>query len=159
MLDPLEAAVRDESFVRDLEESVRGCHVLTDSQRHHLCHGLWHANRGEWLDACPPLLNGLEGAFWSLAREREVVDGRRFLVTQPSKPVSGVESLFKHLRAPSEYVTFLKRQVFGTTGNPFATAMRRRAKLQREEQEQLDPNSFEDPLDFYEHAARRGKAS
>ena len=28
-------------------------------------------------------------------------------------------SLFKHLPAADDFVSFLKRQVFGTTGNPF----------------------------------------
>jgi hypothetical protein len=119
MLDALEAAVRDESLVQELQAAVERCQVLTSSQRHHLKHGLQHASRGEWLDACPPLLNGLEGAFWSAARDYNVVDEKRHLTSRPTKLVRGVESLFKHLQAPAEYVTFLRHQVFGTTANPF----------------------------------------
>lgn len=119
VLDALEGAVRDAGFGQELVAAVSRCETLTTSQRHHLLHGLDHARRGEWLDASPPLLDGLEGAFWSAAREQNVINSDRYLVEQPTKLIKGVDALFKRLPLPGEYATFLRRRVFGTTGNAF----------------------------------------
>jgi hypothetical protein len=81
--------------------------------------GLKHAAEGEWLDACPPLLHGLEGALWSVARAEGVINHQQALITRPTKSVRSVEGLFKYLSAAPAYLTFLRRQVFGTTGDPF----------------------------------------
>ena len=119
MLDALESAIQDEAFLSQIKDAVAGCELLTRTQRHNLLHALDHAHAGEWLDACPPLISGLEGAFWSIARARKVVAPGRALVEQPTKLIKGVESLFKHLPAADDFVAFLRRQVFGTTGDPF----------------------------------------
>lgn len=119
ILDALESAARDESFVRELQDAVERCALLERPQRHHIVHGLDHARRGEWLDACLPLLNGLEGAFWAAARAHNIIDHARYRLDQPKDRVHGVEKLFKFLPVAPQYVTFLRHRVFGGAGDPF----------------------------------------
>lgn len=119
VLDALESAVRDDAFASELLAAAARCEMLTAAQRHHLAHGLQHARHGDWLDASPPLLDGLEGAFWSVARSQDIINSERRLVAQPTKVVRGVESLFNRLPVAGDYATFLRRRVFGTTGDPF----------------------------------------
>lgn len=119
VLDALEYAVHDNAFYREVDAAVERCQMLTGSQRHHLQHGLAHAHEGGWLDASPPLLAGLEGAFWTAAHTHNVITAERALVAQPTRVIRGVESLFNRLPMPREYATFLRRRVFGTSGNEF----------------------------------------
>ena len=119
VLDALEGAVRDEAFASELRSAVARCEMLTAPQRHHLEHGLQHAHHAEWLDASPPLLAGLEGAFWSVARTKNLINAERRLVAQPTKAIRGVESLFNKLPVAGDYATFLRHRVFGKSGDPF----------------------------------------
>lgn len=120
VLDALETAVRDPAFTLEVRRSVaERAPLLTSASRRHLTHGLEHASVGEWVDALPPLLNGLEGAFWQAARALNVINADRFLHDRPTKLIRSVDALFKHLPATPSYRTFLKHRVFGTTGNAY----------------------------------------
>lgn len=119
VLDALESAVRDSRFAGDVRRSVEHAPLLTDVPRRHLIHGLEHATRSEWVDALPPLLNGLEGAFWRAARELNVINDQRFLSERPTKLIKSVDTLFKHLPATPSYKSFLKHRVFGSGGNSY----------------------------------------
>jgi len=119
LLQALEGVVTERAFINALQGEVERAPHLTDAQRRHLTHALDHAGAGEWVDACPPLLSGLEGAFWAAAREIGVITPDRALVHRPSKTATSVEALFKLLPLPRAYRTFLLHLVFGGGGNPF----------------------------------------
>jgi hypothetical protein len=119
LLDALEGAVRDEEFAEALRDGVGHAQMLSNSQREHLRHALEHAQAGEWLHAEPPLTHGLEGAFWATARERSLITPNRSYASNPKKKIHGVENVVKLIAADDGFSLFVRRRVFGTTGDPF----------------------------------------
>jgi hypothetical protein len=119
LLRGLAEAIRDEDLSQALNAAIEQAPYLTPSQRENLQHGLEHARGRQWVRACSPLLDGLEGAFWRAARGQAVITPERGLVSRPTKPVHSVETLFKLLRLDPEYRSFLVRHVFGEVGNVF----------------------------------------
>ena len=73
---------------------------------------LEHAEQHAYVDASPPLYFGLEGAY----REAAYATGR---IPRPvgSKKGIGFEKLVKLMGLPTEVETFVRRAVFGGTGN------------------------------------------
>jgi hypothetical protein len=81
--------------------------------------GLAHVQRGELSRAVPPLMVGLEGAFWSAGREHDVIDEERKLLAKPSKGViRRVDYVVRGLPATQEFRTFVCSRVFGDVGHP-----------------------------------------
>jgi hypothetical protein len=119
VLDALEAVIVDGRFVSALEVVIAKAPHITPAQRHHLRHALRHAGRGEFLDAVPPLMCGLEGAFASAARDNGIIDEDRRLLSRPSKKLEGAGSIVKEIDLKPEFRTFLRRDVFGRFGNAF----------------------------------------
>jgi hypothetical protein len=119
VLDALEGAVRDEEFSAALQEGVGHAAMLNSSQRRHLQHALEHAEAGEWVDASPPLMSGLEGAFWATAHERAVINADRTRADNPNKLIKGVENVVRLVVADEGFSLFVRRRVFGTTGDPY----------------------------------------
>lgn len=64
-------------------------------------------------------MHGLEGAMYSVARARSIIDADRRLLSNPSKRVGSVEMVVREMQLDQEYRTFLYRCVFGTGGNAF----------------------------------------
>jgi len=60
LLASVEAAVRDEEFAAAVRNDLKAATMLNASQLRHLDHALEHAQAGEFVDASPPLTNGLE---------------------------------------------------------------------------------------------------
>jgi hypothetical protein len=119
IVDALEVVVTKSDFVAALEAVVAEAPHLSDAQRKNLMHGLGHVARGEYVIAIPNLMHGLEGAMYSVARARSIIDGERRLLSNPRKLVGSVEMVVREMQLDQEYRTFLHRRVFGTGGNAF----------------------------------------
>jgi hypothetical protein len=119
VLDVLEAIIVDGRFVSALEVVIAKAPHLTSAQRHHLRRALQHARKGDFLDAVPPLMCGLEGAFASAARGKGIIGEDRRLLSRPSKKLEGAGSIVKEISLDAEFRTFLRRDVFGSFGHAF----------------------------------------
>jgi hypothetical protein len=120
LLDALEAVLTGSAFTAALSAALRNApaYVCTD-QRDDMRQGLEHVQRGELSRAVPPLMVGLEGAFWSAGREHDVIDEERRLLAKPSKGViSRVDYVVRGLPATQEFRTFVCSRVFGDVGHP-----------------------------------------
>jgi hypothetical protein len=119
LLDALEGAVRAEEFSGALQDGIGHARMLNPSQRRHLQHALEHAQAGDWVDASPPLMSGLEGAFWATARERLVINPDRTRADNPNKLIKGVENVVRLVVTDDGFSLFVRRRVFGTTGDSY----------------------------------------
>jgi hypothetical protein len=119
LLDALEAVVTEGAFAEALSATLEKAPHVSADQRDDLRHGIEHARHGEFARAVPPLMVGLEGAIWSVARAHTVVDERRQLIGRPTKgAVARIEPVVRKLPAKRDYVTFVCSRVFGDVGNP-----------------------------------------
>jgi hypothetical protein len=114
--------------------SMRACaaldsaSVLSDVPRQHLQHGLRHLGEHEVLNAWPPLIIGLEGAFTDVAIAQGIAvrvgnhvhltDANGKALTKKLPSVEGVAALLGH-DDNDDFGDFLVRQVYGGEGNPF----------------------------------------
>jgi hypothetical protein len=112
LLAALAEVVTDGEFVAALRHVLREAPHLTSNQRAWLDHGLEHAAAGDWVQAVPQMLLGLEGAL-----HRAAV-GKALVVDQGGK-VPAAEKLVKQMAMSDEYTAFLVRRVFGGIGNAF----------------------------------------
>jgi hypothetical protein len=119
IIDALEVVVTKSDFVAALEAVVAEAPHMSDAQRENLLHGLGHVARGEYVIAIPSLMHGLEGAIYSVARARSIIDADRRLLSNPSKRVGRVEMVMREMQLEPEYRTFLHGRVFGDGGNAF----------------------------------------
>jgi hypothetical protein len=119
IIDALEVVVTKGDFVAALEAVVAEAPHMSDAQRENLLHGLGHIARGEYVIAIPNLMHGLEGAMYSVARARSIIDADRRLLSNPSKRVGSVEMVVREMQLDQKYRTFLYHRVFGTGGNAF----------------------------------------
>lgn len=123
----MEDALADARFVTEACDALDGAGVLSDVSRQHLQHGLRHLGEHEVIDAWPPLIIGLEGAFVDVAITQGIavrvgnhvhlVDANGDPVKQKVPSVEGVAALLGH--DDDEFGDFLVRQVYGGEGNPF----------------------------------------
>ena len=120
LLDALRAVLVDEGGANVVRDAVRQLPESTYASRH-VIHGLEHLQRGDYADAWPPLLVGLEGLIRQHAAVAGVVDiqGRTASGHRP-----GVEGVYKALGIPTYYERFLQRRVYAGTGHPFAMVSR-----------------------------------
>jgi len=128
LLDFLEAAMADPTFIQRTSAALDAASVLSDVARQHLKHGLAHLQQHEPIDALPPLIIGLEGAFTDVALDEGVavrVGNHVYLADASGEPlpkkspsVEGVAKLLGH-GADTDFGDFLIRQVYGGGGNPF----------------------------------------
>lgn len=114
LLAALADVMTDGEFAAALREVVRDAPHLTPHQRQWLDHGLGHAAAGDWVQAAPPMLLGLEGALHAAAVGTALVVDRR-----GHKKIPAAEKLIKDMALGEEYTAFLVRRVFGGIGNPF----------------------------------------
>ncbi len=119
IIDALEVVVTKSDFVAALEAVVAEAPHMSDAQRENLLHGLGHVARGEYVIAIPNLMHGLEGAMYSVARARFIIDADRRLLSNPSKRVGRVEMVVREMQLEPEFRTFLHGRVFGDGGNAF----------------------------------------
>lgn len=112
LLAALAEVVCDGEYVAALREVLRGAPYLNDNQRAWLDHGLEHAAAGDWVQAVPPLMPGVEGALHHAAI------GRALIVDRGGK-LPAAEKLVKQMAVDKEYTAFVVRHVFGGIGNAF----------------------------------------
>lgn len=124
----LESALADPEFVERTSEALDNATVLSDVSRNHLKHGLAHFSLRESMNAWPPLVIGLEGAFVDVATDQGIAirQGNHVYFAdangRPAKKLSGVEAVAKelgHADEDSDFGAFLVRKVYGGEGNPF----------------------------------------
>jgi hypothetical protein len=84
LLDALDAVITEGTFTEALAATLEKAPYVSADQRDDLRHGLEHARHGEFGRAVPPLMVGLEGALWSVARAHTVVDERHQLIGRPT---------------------------------------------------------------------------
>ncbi len=112
VLDALEPICSNPKYLAALRQAIAAAPHLNVRHRRHLEHMLEHAEQHEYVDASAPLYFGLEGAY----REAAYATGG---VTRPvgSKKALGFEKLVKLMGLPAEVEIFVRRAVFGGTGN------------------------------------------
>jgi hypothetical protein len=116
--EALETVVTDGVYTQVLISALEKAPYITDLQRKDLQHGLAHAERGEFDDALPPLLNAMEGTLWRTGERMGLIDAKRRLLNAPKKhEAKSVEPVFKELPASEGFSTFLVYRVFGGHGN------------------------------------------
>jgi hypothetical protein len=118
LLARLEAAIGDSGLTDDLQAAMQVSSELDDVAKRNLIQALAWLRRQQYIDAAPPLYQGLERAFKNVARERGVIDGQNsFLVPARRKKARGVDDLFEHLDLDKRYLRYLRSWVFGQWGN------------------------------------------
>lgn len=119
-VDGLEAAI-ERSACLSLARQVLVLEAtpLPDIGRRHLLVGLSALAEGRYVDATPPLYQGLEAAFRASARRRGIIDSRGCYVDRPpsrrARPEQ-IEDLFPHLGLDPKFTRFLRAWVFGEPG-------------------------------------------
>jgi hypothetical protein len=129
LLEFFEVALSDTNFIELTTRALDTASVLSDAPRQHLKHGLEHLGRREPINAWPPLIIGLEGAFIDVAIDAGIavrVGNHVYLADANGAPlpkkapsVEGVAKLLGHGHEDTDFGEFLLRQVYGGEGNPF----------------------------------------
>jgi hypothetical protein len=118
LLGALETIVTHDEYPQALRSALDKAPHISTVQRGHLQHGLEHAEGGEFEQAIPPLMYGMEGALWSTARALSLIDAKRRLVNKPRRPrARSIEPVIKELPAGDGFSTFVIHRVFGGSGN------------------------------------------
>jgi hypothetical protein len=112
LLHALAHTLTDSDYLPALRQALAKAPHLGDVQRAWLDHGLAHAHAGDWTQAVPPLLAGLEGALHRAAVQTALIRDRR------GKYIPA-EKLVKEMALSDDYTLFVVRQVFGGIGNAF----------------------------------------
>jgi hypothetical protein len=119
LLDGLELALRSSPLLEQVEAAVQTSADLDPIATRRLVVALEAVRAGHYIDADPPLSQGLERAFFALAREQGIIDNENnFLVPARSSRAKKVEDLFEHLGLDYGYRRYLNAWVFGDFGNP-----------------------------------------
>jgi hypothetical protein len=118
LLARLEAELTTADLVDSLQAAVQGSKELDSVGKQHLVRGLEWVREGQYVDAAPPLCQGLERAFLVAARRHGVIDGKnRFLIKARRAKAQKTEDLLPHLGLDVLYIRFLRAWIFGETGN------------------------------------------
>jgi hypothetical protein len=113
----LEAAIDGTPLIDAVQIAVQQNAQLDTIATRHLVTALEHLRRRQYVDAEPPLYQGLERAFKLVARQRGIVDAEnRFLVEARTSKARSVDDLFEHLILDRRYLRFLRSWVFGPWG-------------------------------------------
>jgi hypothetical protein len=121
LLKLIEPVVTNPSFVEDVQAAIHQAPLLSPIARRHLVTAFDWLKQKQYVDAYPPLYNGLEPAFTAVARSAGIIDDdNRFLISGARKTkASKVEDLFEHLPLGSRYRRYLLSWIFGEAGHPF----------------------------------------
>jgi hypothetical protein len=113
VLDGLEEVVLKTPVIAALRVALDSMPFLSEEQRQWLEHGLEHAERGEWLQAVPPLLLGYEGGLYNSA-----IDAKAIPKTSRGK-LMAAEKIIKAFELEDALEAFALKLVFGGRGNSF----------------------------------------
>jgi hypothetical protein len=118
LLARLEQELQARALAETLQGAVQRSAALDAVAKRHLVQGLAWVQQGQYVDAAPPLYQGLERAFKLVARERALIDGNnRFLVPAHRRRLRTIEDVFTYLGLDRLYIRFLRAWVFGEIGN------------------------------------------
>jgi hypothetical protein len=111
--DALEHAIRHSDLLDAVSTAIGEVSYLTDEQRDWLVHGLEHTKTGEWVQAVPPLITGLEGALHGAALDANVIP------PGPEGNLMAAEKLIKSVEFGDEFQAFAIQLAFGGRGQAF----------------------------------------
>ena len=141
LLDFLEVALSDKEFIERVSALLDEAEMLSGVARDHIKHGLDHLQSRQPVNAWPPLIIGLEGAFADVAVERGVAerDGNDIFLLDTEnqglrRGTQSVEKLARELgHSPegTEFGEFLMHRVYGGAGHPFRHGTAREGVLER----------------------------
>jgi hypothetical protein len=119
LLVSLEQELSRGALAAELQTAVQRNVVLDSVAKRHLAQAVDWIAANRYVDAAPPLYQGLERAFRLTARGRGVVDAHgNFLVPGVRKTrMRKIEDTFNHLGLDHLYLRFLHAWVFGEIGN------------------------------------------
>jgi hypothetical protein len=118
LLNRLEEELVAGPLVETLQHAVQANGDLDAVAKRHLVQALNWVRRGQYVDAAPPLYQGLERAFKLAARQRGVIDQRNYFVVAAHRRKSRtIEDIFGYLGLDRLYVRFLRAWIFGERGN------------------------------------------
>ncbi len=119
LLDGLEGALRTSSLIDYIEQSVQASNDLDAIAKRFLLAALEAVRDARYIDAAPPLYQGLERAFTGSARSRGLIDERNEFQIVPTrtKKARTVDDLFEHLSIDHGFERYLRSWVFGEIGN------------------------------------------
>lgn len=109
----LDHAVRQSDLVDAVSGAIGEVSYLTHEQREWLIHGLEHAKAGDWVQAVPPLITGLEGALHGAALDAQVIPAGS------EANYMAAEKLIKRIEFGEEFRAFAIRLAFGGRGQAF----------------------------------------
>jgi len=116
LLGSLEDELRNGGLTAAMQATIQRSDLDAVAKRH-LVQGLTWVEKGQYVDAAPPLYQGLERAFKIVARERGVIDDtNRFIVAAHKSRARTVEDVFTYLGLDRFYIRFLNAWVFGEFG-------------------------------------------
>jgi hypothetical protein len=114
----LEAAIDGTPLIDAIQTAVLQNAELDPTARRYLVTALDHLRSHQYVDAEPPLYQGLERAFKLVARRRGIVDRQnKFMINARRAKARSVEDLFEHLALERRYLRFLRSWVFGDPGH------------------------------------------
>jgi hypothetical protein len=118
LIELLEAAIDGTPLIGAVQTAVQQNAQLDAIAKRHLVTALEHLRSRQYVDAEPPLYQGLERAFKLVARQRGIVDAQnRFMVKARSRKARSIDDLFEHLALDKRYLRFLRSWVFGPWGH------------------------------------------
>jgi hypothetical protein len=118
LLTRLEEELVAGPLVETLQRAIQTNGDLDSVAKRHLVQALDWVRQGQYVDAAPPLYQGLERAFKLVARQRGVIDGRNhFVVAAHRRKARTIEDVFGYLGLDRLYVRFLRAWIFGERGN------------------------------------------
>lgn len=119
LLSSLEQELENGALAAELQTTVQRNGLLDPVAKRHLAQAVDWVAVGRYVDAAPPLYQGLERAFRLTARARGVVDVHGHFVVPGVRRVRmrKIEDTFRHLGLDHLYLRFLHAWVFGEVGN------------------------------------------
>jgi hypothetical protein len=119
LLASLERELASGTLAPELQTAFQRNALLDPVAKRHLAQGVDWVAAGRYVDAAPPLYQGLERAFRLTARGRGVVDANgNFLLPGVRKTrMRKIEDTFRYLGLDHLYLRFLHAWVFGEIGN------------------------------------------
>lgn len=117
LIDVLRTVLVEESAASAVRDTIEELETGGSYAIQHVVHGLDHLRRGEYVDAWPPLLVGLEGLIRRHATRVGIIDEHGTVIRSGKRP--GIEGIYKELGVPPYYERFLQRRVYAGTGHPF----------------------------------------
>jgi hypothetical protein len=118
LLERLEEAIHGTTLVDIVQAALQQTPSLDELAKRHLVQALDHVRDQRYVDAEPPLYQGLERAFRDAARRRGILDPEKeSLVGGDRRARARVDEFLGYLIDDPRYLRFLRSWVFGPLGD------------------------------------------